>query len=154
MNPATAAPPPLRTFRRLICGGIVHLLAIGTKPRPESAPQARCCRSPVLARSTPGASDFLKRADECRTRRGSIAAERAVRLRRSVGNEQLLVVSEVEPHDGTADRWSDDLGKAGGGENAQGADVELFVDDIGPRHRIALDRPGAALAGEVDGGFD
>ena len=31
--------------------------------------------------------------------------------------------------------------------------MELLVDHIGPRHRIALDRPGTALAGEVDGGF-
>ena len=47
----------------------------------------------------------------------------------------------------------DHLGEAGRREGAQGTDVELLVDHIGPRHRIALDRPGTALAGEVDGGF-
>src|ERR687897_2637752 len=61
-------------------------------------------------------------------------------------------VSEVDPHHDTAQCRTADLGETGIGEHAFGPDVELLQDHVLRGDGVALDGPGAALAGEVDGG--
>src|SRR6266536_1778392 len=73
------------------------------------------------------------------------------RIPSAVGSNRSAL-SEVDPHHDTPECRSADLGEAGGGEDAAGADVKLFQDDVRRSQRVALDGPAAALAGEVDGG--
>jgi len=58
--------------------------------------------------------------------------------------------SEVDAHHDAPLGGPADLGEAGGGEGAAAADVELAPGDLLARlgeHRVAFQRPGAALAG-------
>ena len=62
---------------------------------------------------------------------------------------------EVDAHDGAAEGWAADLCEAGGGEDADVADVEFAPWNVLPTlgdHRIALQGKGSVLACEVHGG--
>src|SRR3954470_11004482 len=67
----------------------------------------------------------------------------------SLAVRMIARASEVDPHDDTSQRRTDDLGEAGVGEDALGADVQLLQKRVLRRHGIALDGVRAALSGEV-----
>jgi hypothetical protein len=61
---------------------------------------------------------------------------------------------EVDAHNGAAEGWAADLREAGGGEDADVADVQLAPGDVLAvlgDHRVALQGTGSALACEVYG---
>ena len=82
----------------------------------------------------------------------------AARLRRPVGDPSRRVLArapervKVDAHHDASQGRTADLGEAGVGEHALGADVELLGDHVLRGHRVALDGAGAARAGEVHRG--
>jgi hypothetical protein len=60
--------------------------------------------------------------------------------------------SEVDAHDDAPERGPADFTEPSGGEHTCGADVEFSHDCSARRHRVSLDRAGAALLGEVGRG--
>src|SRR5207253_7635743 len=66
-----------------------------------------------------------------------------------------IVSCEVDAHHDPAEGRMTDLGEPGRLEAAAAADMELTPGDLLPGlgdHRVALERTGAALPGELDGG--
>ena len=57
---------------------------------------------------------------------------------------------ELDAHHDAADARLTDFREAGGREHATGADMKLAQQSVLRNHRVALDRTGAMLPGEVE----